>query len=111
MNNIPAAIALATGTETDKPKLWKNFQRIRTLIRAVNVRRGLRRKDERPPEDHWAVRDEKYEQELLSKYYTFKGWNSEGIPTRQTLEELDLAYVADDLEQRGILDPAVGGAR
>ena len=111
MNNIPAAIALATGTEMDKPRLWKNFQRIRTLIRAVNVRRGLRRKDERPPEDHWAVRDEKYEQELLSKYYTFKGWNSEGIPTRQTLEQLDLAYVADDLEQRGILDPADGGAR
>jgi aldehyde:ferredoxin oxidoreductase len=63
----------------------------------------LRRKDERPPEDHWAVRDEKYEQALLSKYYEFKGWNSEGIPTRQTLERLDLGYVADDLEQRGIL--------
>jgi aldehyde:ferredoxin oxidoreductase len=106
MNNLPQAIALATGIEMDKPKLWKNFQRIRTLVRALNVRRGLRRKDERPPEDHWAVRDEKYEQELLTKYYTFKGWNTEGIPTRQTLEELGLTYVADDLEQRGILGPA-----
>ena len=76
------------------------------LVRAVNVRRGLRRKDERPPEDHWAVRDEKYEQELLSKYYDFKGWNHEGIPTRKSLERLDLAYVADDLEQRGILTVA-----
>jgi len=103
MNNIPQIISLATGIETDKEKLWKSFQRIRTLVRAVNVRRGLRRKDERPPEDHWAVRDEKYEQELLSKYYAFKGWNREGIPTRQTLERLDLGYVADDLEQRGIL--------
>jgi len=83
--------------------LWKAFQRIRTLVRAVNVRRGLRRKDERPPEDHWAVRDEKYEQELLTRYYEFKGWNSEGIPTRKTLERLDLGYVADDLEERGIL--------
>ena len=78
-------------------------QRIRTLVRAVNVRRGLWRKDERPPEDHWAVRDEKYKQELLTKYYTFKGWDDEGIPTRQTVERLDMAYVADDLEQRGIL--------
>jgi aldehyde:ferredoxin oxidoreductase len=103
MNNIPQVISLATGLEMDKEKLWKAFQRIRTLVRAVNVRRGLRRKDERPPEDHWAVRDEKYEQELLSKYYEFKGWNSEGIPIRQRLEGLDLAYVADDLEQRGIL--------
>ncbi len=103
MNNIPQIISLATGMEMDKEKLWKNFQRIRTLVRAVNVRRGLRRKDERPPEDHWAVRDEKYEQELLTKYYDFKGWNSEGIPTRPTLERLDMGYVADDLEQRGIL--------
>jgi aldehyde:ferredoxin oxidoreductase len=103
MNNIPQIISLATGIEMNKEKLWKTSQRIRTLVRAVNVRRGLRRKDERPPEDHWAVRDEKSEQELLSKYYEFKGWNSESIPTRQTLERLDLGYVADDLEQRGIL--------
>ena len=103
INNIPEVISLATGLDVDKKKLWKNFQRIRTLVRAVNVRRGLRRKDERPPEDHWAVRDEESEQKLLGEYYDFKGWNEEGIPTRQTLEKLDLAYVADDLEQRGIL--------
>ncbi|OGA33951.1 MAG: aldehyde dehydrogenase [Betaproteobacteria bacterium RIFCSPLOWO2_12_FULL_62_13b] len=103
MNNLPRIISLAAGFEMNKEKLWKTSQRIRTLVRAVNARRGLRRKDERPPEDHWAVRDEKYEQELLTKYYEFKGWNSEGIPTRQTLERLDLGYVADDLEQRGIL--------
>ena len=108
MNNIPQMISHATGMEMDKERLWKTFQRIRTLVRAVNVRRGLRRKDERPPEDHWAVRDEKYEQELLSKYYAFKGWNSEGIPTRQTLEQLDLGYAADDLERRGILTADAG---
>jgi len=103
MNNIPQVISLATGMEMDKEKLWKAFQRIRTLVRAVNVRRGLRRKDERPPEDHWAVRDEEYEQMLLTKYYEFKGWNSEGIPTRKTLDRLDLGYAADDLEERGLL--------
>ena len=103
VNNIPGIIALATGMEMDQQKLWKTAQRIRALVRAVNVRRGLRRKDERPPEDHWAVRNEEYEQNLLSKYYEFKGWTSDGIPTRQKLELLDLGYVADDLEQRGIL--------
>jgi aldehyde:ferredoxin oxidoreductase len=102
MNNIPQVVSAATGMEIDKETLWRAFQRIRTLVRAVNVRRGLRRKDERPPEDHWAVRDEEYEQMLLTKYYEFKGWNSEGIPTRETLEKLDLGYVADDLEERGI---------
>ena len=103
MNNIPEIVSLATGVKMSKEDLWKTSQRIRALVRAVNVRRGLRRKHERPPEDHWAVRDEKSEQALLSKYYEFKGWNSEGIPTRQKLEKLDLGYVADDLEQRGIL--------
>jgi len=113
MNNLPQVLSLATGIAMDKEMLWKNFQRIRTLIRAVNVRRGLRRKDERPPEDHWAVRDEAAEQKLLDDYYEFKGWNAEGIPTRSTLEQLDLGYVADDLEQRGMLaaDEAVAAKR
>jgi aldehyde:ferredoxin oxidoreductase len=52
------------------------------------------------------VRDEAYEQALLTKYYEFKGWNSEGIPTRETLDKLDLGYVADDLEERGVLERA-----
>ena len=103
MNNIPQIVSLATGIDMDKEKLWESFKRIRTLIRAVNVKRGLRRKDERPPEDHWAVRDEEFEQKLLDKYYAYKGWNSEGIPTRETLERLNLDYVADELEQTGIL--------
>lgn len=103
MNNLPEVISLATGMEMDKDKLWKTFQRIRTLVRAVNVRRGLRRKDERPPEDHWAVRDEEFEQKLLDDYYEFKGWNKEGIPTKVTLERLDLGFVAKDLIERGIL--------
>ncbi len=43
------------------------------------------------------------EENLLDTYYEFKGWNREGVPKRQTLVELDLEYVADDLEQRGML--------
>jgi len=103
MNNIPEFIELAAGFKMDKDKLWKAFQRIRTLVRAVNVRRGMRRKDERPPEDHWAVRDEEMEQKLLDDYYEFKGWNKEGIPTKKTLDELGLEFVSEDLVKRGIL--------
>ena len=58
---------------------------------------------ERPPEDHWAVRNETYEQQLLTKYYDFKGWTWEGIPTKETLEKLSLGYVAQDLIKRGVL--------
>jgi len=103
IHNIPEMIELSTGIPMDKQKLWRGFERIRTLVRAINARRGLRRKDERPPEDHWAVRNEEMEQKLLSKYYMFKGFNREGIPTEERLEELGLDFVAKDLIERGIL--------
>jgi aldehyde:ferredoxin oxidoreductase len=34
---------------------------------------------------------------MLDKYYELRGWTENGIPTRQKLEELDLKYVADQL--------------
>ena len=101
--NMPEVITQVTGFEFDKDRLWKCFQRNRTLIRALNNRAGLRRPMERPPEDHWAVRDEEYEQQLLTKYYDFKGWTFDGIPTKETLEELSLGYVAKDLIENNVL--------
>ena len=47
--------------------------------------------------------DFRIEEQLLSTYYKFKGWNVDGIPTKERLLELDLGYVAEDLEKRGIL--------
>jgi hypothetical protein len=43
------------------------------------------------------------ETKLIDAYYEFKGWNHDGIPTRETLNELGLAYVSEDLLERGIL--------
>lgn len=103
IHNIPTLISHATGIEMDKDKLWQVFQRNRTLVRAINNRRGLRRQDERPPEDHWAIRDEEREQKLLEEYYAFKGWNKDGIPTQETLKKLNLEFVAEDFLKRGIL--------
>lgn len=101
--NLPNFIHNATGIEIDSDGLWKIAARNRNLIRAFNIRRGLRRADEAPPADHWKIRDPETEQKTLDAYYEFKGWNKEGIPTRETLEKLDLGYVADDLAQRGII--------
>jgi len=103
MNNLPAILTHATGTEFTKDDLWDIYRRNRNLIRAINNRRGLRRKDDRPPEDHWAVRDEAYEQQLLSDYYAFKGWTMDAIPRKDMLEKQGLGYVAEDLIKRGIL--------
>lgn len=103
IHNIPKLITHATGIETTEESLWETGTRIRNLIRALNIRRGMRRVDEAPPADHWAVRDQQFEQELLSAYYEYRGWNDQGIPKKETLEKLQLGYIADDFVKRGIL--------
>jgi len=103
IHNLPQIISAATGLDIDEAELWKITKRNRNLIRAINVRRGLRRADEKPPEDHWKKRFPEYEAKLLDEYYKYRGWNSEGIPTKETLQELGLPYIAEDLEQRGII--------
>ena len=40
----------------------------------------------------------------IDRYYELKGWDSQGIPTKDTLERLGLDYVGQDLEERGILE-------
>ncbi len=102
IHNLPSLISFATEMDIDEAKLWQIAKRNRTLIRAINARRGMRRKDERPPEDHWRKRYPDMEAKILDEYYKFKGWNNEGIPTKETLDELGLDYVGQDLEQRGV---------
>ena len=103
IHNFPTFISSATGIDMDEAGLSQAAKRNRTLIRAVNVRRGMRRADEKPPEDHWKKRFPELEAELLDTYYKFKGWNNQGIPTKESLHELGLDYVSEDLEQRGII--------
>jgi aldehyde:ferredoxin oxidoreductase len=43
--------------------------------------------------------EEKYDR-MLDEYYDLHGWDREtSYPTRQALIDLDLGYVADDLEK------------
>jgi len=103
IHNLPTLISLGAGIDMDEAGLKQVYKRNRTLLRAVNVRRGLRRADEKPPEDHWKKRFPELEAQLLDAYYKFKGWDHQGIPTKESLQELDLAYIAEDFEQRGII--------
>lgn len=41
-------------------------------------------------------------QEMLDEYYKVRGWK-DGRPTRAKLEELDLKWLADRLEEEGLL--------
>jgi benzoyl-CoA reductase subunit BamB len=103
IHNYPKFISAGAGIDMDEARLTQAAKRYRTLVRAVNIRRGMRRKDEKPPENHWKKRFPELEKELLDTYYKFKGWNNDGIPTKETLDELGLDYVSADLIQRGIL--------
>ncbi|MEW6366112.1 MAG: aldehyde ferredoxin oxidoreductase N-terminal domain-containing protein [Acidobacteriota bacterium] len=103
IHNYPAVISSAAGIAIDEAGLTQVTKRNRTLLRAINNRRGLTRKDDRPPEDHWKKRFPELEEKLLDEYYKFKGWNDQGVPTEKCLNELGLGYVAEDLLKRGIL--------
>ena len=103
IHNLPTLISAGAGLDLDEDSLTHLTKRNRNLVRALNIQRGLRRADEKPPADHWKRRFPELEEKLLDEYYKFKGWNREGVPTRETLHDLDLDYVAEDFLERGIL--------
>ncbi len=103
IHNYPKFITYGAGIEMDEEKLTKATRRYRTLVRAINIRRGMRRKDDAPPADHWKKRFPELEAELLDAYYEMKGWNKEGIPTLASLYDLGLDYVGEEFLARGIL--------
>ncbi|MCX7179920.1 MAG: aldehyde dehydrogenase, partial [Proteobacteria bacterium] len=65
IHNYGDFITAATGIKMDKAEVWKSATRTRTLMRALNVRRGMRRADDKPPEDHWKKRFPDLEKQLL----------------------------------------------
>ncbi len=103
IHNFPTFISSGAGIDMDEAELTQIAKRNRTLLRAFNINRGLKRADEKPPENHWKKRFPELEAKLLDEYYKFKGWNNQGIPTKESLHELALDYVSEDFLQRGIL--------
>jgi len=103
MHNYPAFVSAATGIDMDQAGLNQVYHRNRNLIRSINIRRGLSRADEKPPEDHWKKRFPEIEEKLLDTYYEYKGWDRNGIPKKETLHDLGLDYISEDFEQRGII--------
>jgi aldehyde:ferredoxin oxidoreductase len=108
LHNYPKFVSAGTGMDLDMEGLVEITKRNRQLIRSVNVARGLRREDDMPPEDHWKKRMPEYEKELLDAYFTYKGWDMDGIPTKESLSSLGLDYVIEDFEKRGIYNNGKG---
>lgn len=106
----------ATGWDTSVDDLKRIAMRQLNLEKALNLRftNFDRRHDMPTPRDlqepipsgnlaGWKLDEKKYN-EMLDEYYELHGWNKQNsFPTRASLEELDLACVADDLESIGKL--------
>ncbi|MFH1153972.1 MAG: aldehyde ferredoxin oxidoreductase N-terminal domain-containing protein [Pseudomonadota bacterium] len=103
IHNYPKFISAGAGIDMDKEKLTQAARRYRTLVRAINIRQGMRRIDDKPPENHWKKRFPELEAKLLDAYYKLKGWNNDGIPTTEALHEMGLDYVSDEFLRLGIL--------
>lgn len=111
LDMIVNLISSVTGMSIDEKELIKIAERVTTLTRAYNVILGIRRKDDRVPEKFFKVTpaaplmrlNPEHLNKAIDEYYKLCGWNRDGIPTKEELEKVDLGYVRQELERRGIL--------
>jgi len=90
------------GRETSHEELMTVGARIWNLGRLLNLREGARREDDRLPgrilsTSHpdgaaagKAIGDDAF-RESLDEYYSLRGWDADGIPSRDTLSRLSLS--------------------
>ena len=99
-----------TGWDVNIQELLLVGERRLNMMRAFNAREGFTKEHdtlphkffnralEGGPTDGFKLDQALYES-ALSEYYRQVGWDEKsGIPKRETLEALDLNWVADDLE-------------
>ncbi|MFB6125440.1 MAG: aldehyde ferredoxin oxidoreductase family protein [Halanaeroarchaeum sp.] len=96
-----------TGFDLSTSELLTVGERVHNLSKAYIVREGFDREDDRliprfteeiqeGPSTGEFIDEQEYEREL-DRYYTARGWNVAGVPLDETLEELDLPDVAEDV--------------
>jgi aldehyde:ferredoxin oxidoreductase len=103
-NDTAKMINFVTGWDITVEELLEVGARRLNLFRIFNVREGLGRKDDKLPKkffkqlqgtgptSNFALTHQEVEK-ALDDYYRLAGWSAEGIPTQQTLEKLDIAWV------------------
>lgn len=103
-------ISYATGMDVNEEEVLHIAARSGALLRAYNVILGLRRQDDCVPDKFYrqpvtgqypALDRQKFDR-LVDEYYRLRGWDANGIPTPESLAVLQLDYVANELERRGI---------
>ncbi len=110
LEDMAKLYSATTGAEVTAQDLALAGERIQTLARIINIREGLTRKDDTlpwkvmnmpVPDDgpaHGAVVTQEELDLMLDDYYTVRGWNLEGIPTKEKLQQLGLEEFSNIIE-------------
>ena len=113
LDHYPPYFEAATGVKTSLDEMWALGDRVYALIRAFWVREfggSWSRQMDYPPK-RWfdepltkgplkgAHLDRDMYDKLLQTYYKKRGWDENGIPTRTTMEQLQLNEEAAELEK------------
>ncbi|MEM7798606.1 MAG: aldehyde ferredoxin oxidoreductase family protein [Chloroflexota bacterium] len=103
-------MAATTGWDVDVDEIQEIGQKRLNLMRAYNAREGLARDADTLPKKLYnkALEGGRSEgillergelEQALDSYYDQAGWDVNGVPTRATLESLEMGWVADELGQ------------
>ena len=99
---------LATGFDHTVESYLQVGERIWNLIRLFNLREGLTQSDDNLPprffKDSFSegpakgkVLSERDFKESIMEYYTLRGWNEKGIPTKEKLKELNISKYIESI--------------
>jgi len=104
-------LTYGSGIENIDRDAIKIANKVNAMTRAYNVLVGLRRKDDTIPEKFFKITPEPPLQKMdkdkfntmISEFYELRGWNNDGIPSKEELHRLGLVFVSLALEERGML--------
>lgn len=109
-DELARAYTAVTGLKTDGVQMMYAAERVHQIQRACNALRGMTRKNDcftkRPEPDSWGHGIDLNAKGMLDEYYVYRGLSSDGLLTRQRLEEINLKPVADTLEKHFLLKEA-----
>ena len=100
----PQLVAAATGRSISWSEMVALGERVWNLEKLFNLKAGLTREDDRLPAKCFepvlgetsqsaVIEADKFEA-MLDEYYRLRGWNAEGIPRAEKLDELGIAEYA-----------------
>ncbi|MBA7598310.1 putative oxidoreductase YdhV [subsurface metagenome] len=106
-HRVTEIVRAVTGWDTTLWELMKVGERCMNMMRAFNIREGFTAQDDRLPERfhqplaEGPLKDFRLDKEKFEgakkTYFGMMGWDQNGVPRREKLQELDIEWVAEEL--------------